>query len=201
VRSPGFLRQLNGSFISDDDAQKKAEGRGRVSGKGQRLLCREAKVEDLYEFIEAEKANHPVVWLCRALNVSRASFYRWRKPANPSPHTVRHQKLVTAVTELHCPTASSPPPGWPASPRKVSPGEVVASHSACGARLNTGHNRCHSKALNIEGVVMERPVNVDSGETPRASRVRNGRGLSAMNSRPERAACSAAPVADKEARR
>jgi putative transposase len=42
-----------------------------------------------------------VVWLCRALKVSRASFYRWRNPAGPSPRTVRHQELVTAVTDLY----------------------------------------------------------------------------------------------------
>jgi putative transposase len=42
-----------------------------------------------------------VVWLCRALKVSRASFYRWRNPAGPSPRTVRHEELVTAVTDLY----------------------------------------------------------------------------------------------------
>lgn len=50
--------------------------------------------------IEAEKANHPIAWLCRALKVSRASFYRWRSPQGPSPRAVRHQKLVTEVTDL-----------------------------------------------------------------------------------------------------
>lgn len=43
---------------------------------------------------------------------------------------------------------------------------------------------------------MERPVNVDSGDTLTASRVRIGRGLSAMNSTPERAVCGA-PVAQE----
>lgn len=41
------------------------------------------------------------MWLCRALKVSRASFYRWRNPAGPSPRTVRHENLVTAVTGLY----------------------------------------------------------------------------------------------------
>ncbi|MGM7777282.1 IS3 family transposase [Arthrobacter sp. KNU-44] len=82
-----------------ENARLKAEV--EFLGKSQRLLCREAKVEDFYEFIEAEKANHPVVWLCRKLNVSRASYYRWRKPAGPSPRTVRHGELVTAVTKLY----------------------------------------------------------------------------------------------------
>ena len=42
-----------------------------------------------------------MVWLCRALKVSRASFYRWRNPAGPSPRAVRHEDLVTAVTGLY----------------------------------------------------------------------------------------------------
>jgi putative transposase len=42
-----------------------------------------------------------VVWLCRALKVSRASFYRWRKPSVPSPRTVRHQELAAKVTDLY----------------------------------------------------------------------------------------------------
>ncbi len=42
-----------------------------------------------------------MVWLCRALKVSRASYYRWRKPSVPSPRAVRHQELVTAVTSLY----------------------------------------------------------------------------------------------------
>jgi putative transposase len=42
-----------------------------------------------------------VVWLCRALKVSRASFYRWRNPAGPSPRAVRHEDLVSAVTGLY----------------------------------------------------------------------------------------------------
>ncbi len=33
--------------------------------------------------------------------MSRASFYRWRNPAGPSPRTVRHEELVTAITELY----------------------------------------------------------------------------------------------------
>ncbi|WP_157769061.1 transposase [Pseudarthrobacter sulfonivorans] len=55
------------------------------SGKSQRLLCSEATVEDFYEFIETEKANHTVAWLCRTLKISQASFYWCAIPgARPS---------------------------------------------------------------------------------------------------------------------
>jgi len=47
--------------------------------------------------IEAEKANHPVVWLCAKLKVSRASYYRWRNPRDPGPRAVRHDVLVEAI--------------------------------------------------------------------------------------------------------
>jgi hypothetical protein len=48
---------------------------------------------------------------------------------------------------------------------------------------------------------MERPVNIDSGETPTASPVRKGGGFSTMSSTPERAVCSAAPLRKQGARR
>ncbi|THJ66782.1 IS3 family transposase [Arthrobacter echini] len=83
------------------DGEREAQGRGRVPGKSQRLLCSEATVEDFYAFIEAEKATYPIAWLCRVLKVSRVSFYRWRNPAGPSPRMVRHAQLTNAVTELY----------------------------------------------------------------------------------------------------
>jgi hypothetical protein len=48
---------------------------------------------------------------------------------------------------------------------------------------------------------MERPVNVDSGETLSASPARNRGGFSAMISTPERAVCNAAPLRKEGARR
>jgi|SRR5699024_3286438 len=36
--------------------------------------------------------------MCRVLGVSRASFYRWRTPKQPSARQVRHQQLMEAVT-------------------------------------------------------------------------------------------------------
>lgn len=42
-----------------------------------------------------------MAWLCRALKVSRASYYRWRRPAVPTPRAVRHEELVTAVTTTY----------------------------------------------------------------------------------------------------
>lgn len=39
--------------------------------------------------------------MCRVLKVSRASFYRWRVPAGPSPRAVRHEQLVRAVKDKY----------------------------------------------------------------------------------------------------
>ncbi|WP_235605023.1 IS3 family transposase, partial [Enteractinococcus helveticum] len=65
--------------------------------KSQRLLRLEATIVDCYEFIEAQKANYSIAMMCRVLQVSRASFYRWCQPKQPSPRQVRHQQLVAAV--------------------------------------------------------------------------------------------------------
>jgi hypothetical protein len=48
---------------------------------------------------------------------------------------------------------------------------------------------------------MERPVNIDSVETPTASSVRNDGSFSMMRSTPERAVGSAAPLLKQGARR
>ncbi|WP_180989530.1 hypothetical protein [Streptomyces cahuitamycinicus] len=36
-------------------------------------------MSELCRFIHAEKANHPVILLCRALHVARSSCYAWRE--------------------------------------------------------------------------------------------------------------------------
>lgn len=54
----------------------------------------------MFEFIEAEKANYPISWMCRKLKVARASFYRWRNPSGPSPRQRRHQQLADHVKRV-----------------------------------------------------------------------------------------------------
>ncbi|MFC9626940.1 hypothetical protein ACFTXM_45630, partial [Streptomyces sp. NPDC056930] len=34
-------------------------------------------MNELYRLIQAEKANHPIVLLCRVLKVARSSYYAW----------------------------------------------------------------------------------------------------------------------------
>lgn len=46
----------------------------------------------LYRFIDAEKARHPVRFLCRVLGVSRAAFYAWK-----AGHTARRRSRDAAV--------------------------------------------------------------------------------------------------------
>lgn len=56
-----------------------------------------------YQFIKAEKANVPAVHLCRALNVSRSSFYDWLKGGTkePSRRDKANAKLRLKVLELY----------------------------------------------------------------------------------------------------
>ncbi|SCG02998.1 hypothetical protein GA0115256_14771, partial [Streptomyces sp. DconLS] len=35
-------------------------------------------MSELCRFIHAEKANYPIVLLCRVLHVARSSYYAWR---------------------------------------------------------------------------------------------------------------------------
>lgn len=53
-----------------------------------------------YRFIEAEKANYPVVVLCRVLKVSRSGFYLWSS-RGPSRREQANAELLTKVRAIH----------------------------------------------------------------------------------------------------
>lgn len=54
----------------------------------------------VFRFIAAERANHPVKTLCRALGVSRSGFHAWTvRP--PSPRLREDALLLERVRELH----------------------------------------------------------------------------------------------------
>jgi hypothetical protein len=50
-------------------------------------------------FIESEKANYRVAWMCRMLSVARSSYYAWRA-AVESLSAVRRRELASAVVRL-----------------------------------------------------------------------------------------------------
>lgn len=58
-------------------------------------------MSDVFTFIAAERANYPIVWMCRLLAVSRASFYRWLRGGGPSPREVRHRELAGQVKAVY----------------------------------------------------------------------------------------------------
>ena len=54
----------------------------------------------MYRFVGKEKANHPVVTMCRVLGVSTSGYYAWRKRG----HSVRSQRdgqLTTVIKTIH----------------------------------------------------------------------------------------------------
>ena len=63
-----------------------------------------------FGFIAAEKANHPVDALCRALGVSRAGFYAWRARP-PSARARRDAELLEQIRSIHGDSEGSY--GWP----------------------------------------------------------------------------------------
>ncbi len=58
-------------------------------------------MNDHFVFISAEKASFPIDWMCRKLNVSRASFYRWLRPVAPTKTQLRHDVLDAHVVRVY----------------------------------------------------------------------------------------------------
>jgi transposase InsO family protein len=54
----------------------------------------------IYQFIDAQRAEHPVTRLCRTLGVSPSGYYAWRRRL-PSARTVANQRLVTHMRLIH----------------------------------------------------------------------------------------------------
>lgn len=52
-----------------------------------------------YEFIEGEKANYPIVKMCRWANVSKSGFYDWRK-APASATAERREALAARIVRI-----------------------------------------------------------------------------------------------------
>ncbi len=53
-----------------------------------------------FRLIEAEKAGHSVVRLCRLLGVSPSGYYAWRKRP-PSARAQADASLVTTIRAVH----------------------------------------------------------------------------------------------------
>ncbi|SCE52697.1 hypothetical protein GA0115245_145618, partial [Streptomyces sp. di188] len=59
-------------------------------------------MSELYRLIYAEKANHPVVLLCRVRKVARSSYYAWRGgEAARRERQVADDALAHEITVLH----------------------------------------------------------------------------------------------------
>jgi putative transposase len=54
----------------------------------------------IYQFIDAQRAEHPVTRLCRTLGVSPSGYYAWRRRL-PSARMVANQRLVTHMRLIH----------------------------------------------------------------------------------------------------
>ena len=53
-----------------------------------------------FGFIDAEKANYPVLMLCRVLKVSRSGYYAW-KERSPSRRSVEDSALTDEIRKIH----------------------------------------------------------------------------------------------------
>lgn len=53
-----------------------------------------------YRFVDAEKANHPIMLICRVLQVSRAGFYAWLE-RRPSERGQQDARLTEEIRAIH----------------------------------------------------------------------------------------------------
>ena len=59
-------------------------------------------MNEVYRFIAAEKANHPVTLLCRILGVPRSSFYAWAEGEDARRARQRaDEALAHEITVVH----------------------------------------------------------------------------------------------------
>ena len=98
----------------------------------------------IYRFIAAEKANHAVARLCRALRVSRSGFYAWTTRP-PSARRLADDELAGLITEIH--EASRATYGVP---------RIHAELAERGVRVSRRRIARLMRELGIEGVSRRR---------------------------------------------
>ena len=66
-------------------------------------LLRQRNKELIFRFIEAERANFPIVFMCTELGVSRQGYAAWRRrqSAGPGPRAAADAELVAEIVEIH----------------------------------------------------------------------------------------------------
>lgn len=100
-------------------------------------------MNDYFVFIDAQKAHFAIDWMCRKLAVSRASFYRWTKPAGPSPTTVRHGQLTDHVRRV-----------FDAAKGKAGRDQIVHILAAEGIKIAAGTVGAIMRELGLRAVRM-----------------------------------------------
>jgi len=56
----------------------------------------------IFAFIETQKAQLPIAFMCARLGVSRAGFYEWRaRQHSPAERTVQDRELTDTIRQIH----------------------------------------------------------------------------------------------------
>ncbi|WP_443071074.1 IS3 family transposase [Streptomyces sp. NBC_01476] len=99
-------------------------------------------MSELYRFIHAEKANHPITLLCQVLHVARSSYYAWREgEAARYRRRAADDALAHEITVLHI-----------ASRRTYGVPRIHAELRRLGRRVNRKRIARVMRERNIRGV-------------------------------------------------
>lgn len=94
-----------------------------------------------FSFIEAEKANFPIRFMCARLGVSTSGFYEWRAAqANPCRRARENAELVKSIREIH------------AMSRETYGSPRVTGELRLGLRHRVNHKRVE-RLMRLHGIV------------------------------------------------
>lgn len=86
----------------------------------------------IFAFIETQKAELPIAFMCARLGVSRAGFYEWRaRQHRPAGRTVEDRELTATIRQIH------------RQPRGIYGAPRVHAELVLGMGLRTAANASH----------------------------------------------------------
>ena len=103
-RREGLTSEERAELVRATSREPRAQDGKGDPGKSRGLLRQREQLPLAltFAFIEAEKANYPVIVLCQALGVSTSGYYDWRdRLERPARRTIFDEFLTEQIREIH----------------------------------------------------------------------------------------------------